>query len=833
VSVAAEPALAGLILAQRPRVLLPGLLPPDPGLERYRVRPGAVTALQLGTGDELTIIDVEGRQRGELTAFGSGGEDYRGLGASPDTTATVVRALAGQLAPSLAGRPGQRAPSSVGEPGQPWRPGAVWTGAAVASTLAARGLDPAEARAVALFGEWSPASARVSFVAQQPVTCVVAAPGGLMSVDEHNPPSDLLIEVRRPPGPPGAPGASGAARAAADGQPPVPELPPPLADPLLDLRVDKATAMSYEVKAGQYIQVIDVEGRQCSDFLAFNARRLADGVERGLDATTTRNLMGNAYPQPGLFGKFFDQDMRPLVEVVRDTVGRHDTFALACNAKYYEDMGYPGHVNCTDNFNGQLKSYGIAERRGWPALNFFYNTFFNEANQLFFDEPWSQPGDYVLLRAMTDLLCASSACPDDIDPANAWNPTDVHVRVYPAERSFSMAIAHRVTPDSEPKLTRETSFQPRWSQLTRQQTEYRGYWLPTSFDGHGAIEEYWACREAAAVMDLSPLRKFEVVGPDAEALLQAAVTRNVRKLAVGQVVYTAVCNETGGMLDDATIFRLGQDRFRFVGGEEYDGTWLRALAEKLNLDQVWVKHSTDQLHNIAVQGPKSRDLLRELVWTPPTQPAFGELGWFRFAIGRIGAADGLPVIVSRTGYTGELGYELWCHPQDATSLWDAVWEAGSAHGLVPLGLDALDILRIEAGLIFAGYEFCDQTDPFEAGIGFTVPLKSKEDDFVGREALERRKAAPQRTLVGLELAGNEPAAHGDCVHVGRSQVGVITSGTRSPILRKNIALCRMAVEYSELGTEVEVGKLDGHRKRIPAVVVRFPFYDPDKTRPRS
>ncbi|HEX9552212.1 MAG TPA: DUF1989 domain-containing protein, partial [Streptosporangiaceae bacterium] len=525
--------------------------------------------------------------------------------------------------------------------------------------------------------------------------------------------------------------------------------------------------------------------------------------------------------------------MRPLVEVVRDTVGRHDTFALACNAKYYEDMGYPGHVNCTDNFNAQLRSYGIAERRGWPALNFFYNTFFNEANQLFFDEPWSQPGDYVLLRAMTDLVCASSACPDDIDPANAWNPTDIHVRVYPAERSFSMAIAHRVTPDSEPKLTRETSFQPRWSQLTRQTTEYRGYWLPTSFDGHGAIEEYWACREAAAVMDLSPLRKFEVVGPDAEALLQAAVTRNVRKLAVGQVVYTAVCNETGGMLDDATIFRLGQDRFRFVGGEEYDGTWLRGLAERMNLDQVWVKHSTDQLHNIAVQGPKSRDLLRELVWTPPTQPAFGELGWFRFAIGRIGAADGLPVIVSRTGYTGELGYELWCHPQDAASLWDAVWEAGTAHRLVPLGLDALDILRIEAGLIFAGYEFCDQTDPFEAGIGFTVPLKSKEDDFVGREALERRKASPQRTLVGLELAGNEQAAHGDCVHVGRSQVGVITSGTRSPILRKNIALCRMAVEYSQLGTEVEVGKLDGHRKRIPAVVVRFPFYDPDKTRPRS
>ena len=298
------PVPAGLILAQRPRVLLPGLLAADPGLERYRVRPGAVTALPLGTGDELAVIDVEGRQRGELTVFGSGGEDYRAFGTSADTTATVVRALAGQLALPSHGEPGQLAPPPVGALGQPRPRGAVWTGAAVASTLAARGLDPAQARAVALFGEWSPASTRVSFVAQQPVTCVVAAPGGLMSVDEHNPPSDLLIEVRR---------ATGAA-VSADGGRPEPELPPPLADPLLDLRVDKATAMAYEVKAGQFIQVIDVEGRQCSDFLAFNARRLADGAERGLDATTTRNLTGNAYPQPGLFGKFFDQDSARLLK---------------------------------------------------------------------------------------------------------------------------------------------------------------------------------------------------------------------------------------------------------------------------------------------------------------------------------------------------------------------------------------------------------------------------------------------------------------------------------------------------------------------------------------
>ena len=120
--------------------------------------------------------------------------------------------------------------------------------------------------------------------------------------------------------------------------------------------------------------MIDVEGKQCSDFLAFHRQRLEDGVERGLDATVTRSLTGNAYPTPGLFGKFYDADMNPLVEVVRDTVGRHDTFQLACYAKYYEDMGYPGHINCTDNFNGALDPFGVAKREGWPALNFFYNT---------------------------------------------------------------------------------------------------------------------------------------------------------------------------------------------------------------------------------------------------------------------------------------------------------------------------------------------------------------------------------------------------------------------------------------------------------------------------
>jgi aminomethyltransferase len=314
--------------------------------------------------------------------------------------------------------------------------------------------------------------------------------------------------------------------------------------------------------------------------------------------------------------------------------------------------------------------------------------------------------------------------------------------------------------------------------------------------------------------------------------MQTCLTRNIRKLAVGQVVYTAMCYDTGGMIDDGTVYRLGQNNFRWIGGSDTSGLWLRQQAGELGL-QAWVRNSTDQLHNIQVQGPLSRQILSEVVWTRPDQATIDELGWFRFSVARIGGEDGIPIVVSRTGYTGELGFELFCHPDDAAGVWDAVWEAGEPRGLTPMGLEALDMLRIEAGLIFAGSEFCDQADPFEAGIGFTVPLKTKEDDFIGRDALVERKANPQRRLVGLELAGEEAAGNGDPVYVGRNQVGVVTSGVRSPILRKSIALCRMATPYAEIGTGVQVGKMDGHQKRLPATVVRYPHYDPDKERVRS
>ncbi|MFO1122551.1 MAG: DUF1989 domain-containing protein [Hyphomicrobiales bacterium] len=668
-----------------------------------------------------------------------------------------------------------------------------------------------------LFGS-GPAGDQAQFVVEREAVLRISAPGGIMDAERQDTATDLEVIVTR---------AKTVAYKAGEAA-----LPDPLADVLQDLRVPAATAVAYMVKAGEYIQIIDVAGRQCTDFQCFSARKLDRGLENALDATITRTLTGRSYPTPGLPSKMFGRDFEPLVEIVQDTVGRHDAFATACNSRYYDDMGYPGHVNCTENFNRALDPYGIAPRKGWEALNFFYNTNIDAHDQLYLDEPWSRPGDYVLVKALTDLVCVSSSCPDDIDAANAWEPTDIHVRTYSGKETFTRAVAYRMTPDADPQLTRETGFHGRLSALTRNHTEYRGYWLPTRFNNDGAIEEYWACRRDCVVLDLSPLRKFEVTGPDAEALLQYCLTRDVRKLAVGQVVYSAMCYETGGMIDDGTLFRLGQNNFRWVGGDDYGGKWLREQAEKKGY-KAWVRSSTDQLHNIAVQGPKSRDLLKEIIWTSPAQPAIGELEWFRFCVGRIGHFEGAPVVVSRTGYTGELGYEIFCHPKDAAAVFDAVWEAGQKHGIRPMGLEALDMVRIEAGLIFANYEFDSETDPFEAGIGFTVPLKTKTDDFIGRAALLQRKDHPRRKLVGLEVDSNESVGHGDCVHIGRAQVGVVTSGMRSPLLGKTIALARVDALVSDIGTGVEIGKLDGHQKRLPARIVRFAHYDPEKTRPRS
>lgn len=770
----------------------PALFARAPSLERHTVAPGGLTVVALEPGDRLDVIDLEGDQRAELLAFaGDGRAALSALGLSACLDARFISQLL---------HDGSRGAAHV------------------SMGLAQRGIDYRHLPcAASLWERETPAGFGRSLRTSEALLVIVAAPGAPAAVDSQLRASELRLLIHR---------ANPRALL-------TPPLPPPLGEVVDEFTIAPGNAMAYRVARGQYIQVLDVAGRQCSDFVAFDRRGLDEGREIDLDPTVTRTLNGSAYPGPGLFSRFYDRNLQPMLEVVRDTVGRHDTFALACTSRYYEAHGYFGHANCSDNISRALAGFGVQQRGGWPAINFFFNTGVDAHQQLTLDEPWSRPGDYVLLRAMTDLVCASSSCPDDIDPANGWQPTDIHLRVYSDKERFSIAMANRKAPDADPVLTRESGFHPCTATLTRQFSDYRGVWTPTHYDGYGAIEEYHGCRDRVAVMDLSALRKFEVLGPDAESLLDHCLTRDVRKLAVGQVVYSAMCYAHGGMLDDGTLLRLGQDAFRWIGGEDQAGTWLREQAQKLGM-KVWIKSASEQIHNVAVQGPLSRELLKDMIWTPGTQPKLEELGWFRFLTGRLDDYNGPPLMVSRTGYTGELGYEVWCHPSDAPRVWQRLWQLGEPLGLVPLGLHALDMLRIEAGLIFAGYEFSDQTDPFEAGIGFCVPLKTKQADFIGRDALLRRAANPQQCLVGLELDGNEVAAHGDCVYDGRARVGIITSATRSPVLSKNIALCRLDVAYGEPGTELEVGKLDGQQKRIRAIVASSTVaYDPQKTRVRA
>ncbi|MEL7331450.1 MAG: DUF1989 domain-containing protein [Cyanobacteria bacterium J06560_2] len=606
------------------------------------------------------------------------------------------------------------------------------------------------------------------------------------------------------------------------------DVPAPLGEIVAEYRIEALTAIAYPVKAGQYIQIIDIEGSQCSDFLAF----AGDHHQEELDSTVTRTLLGMAMPQAGLHSTYFSQTMQPLIEVIQDTCDRHDSFLLACTNKYYEDAGYFDHPSCSDNFNQVLAIYGIAPRPGWPAINFFFNTAVDESGGITSAESWSRPGDYVLLKAHQDLLCASSACPDDIDPANGWHPTPIHVRVYAAEESFSKAIGRRSAKKIPLRLTQDSAFTPRVRSLTQNLAEYNSFWVPVSYSHHGDQAEYWALRERVALMDLSALRKFEVVGPDALTLLQWTFSRNVAKLAIGQSAYGCLLNPHGGIIDDGIVFRLGEAAYRYVGNCDTDGLWLQKVAREKGV-AVKITNSSDRLHNLALQGPYSRDLLYPLVnidaeWEMTN---LNELKFFRFVTGTVGE---IPVLLSRTGYTGELGYELFVPPDQGAELWDMLMQAGEAYELLPLGMQGLDRARIEAGLLASGREFNDLISPYQAGIGWTVGLKTKPD-FIGQAALRKLKERPPFVGVGLLIEGNEVACGGQCVYPVSDhwRVGHVTSGTFSPVLNRSIALAQVAPEYAQVGTALEVGMMDGIKRRIRAEVGPLSLYDPTKSRVRA
>ena len=623
-------------------------------------------------------------------------------------------------------------------------------------------------------------------------------------------------------------GSATVTRRAAGGS--IDRLPEPLGKVREEFTVRRGTAVAYEVELGEYVQIIDVEGQQCSDFQACRFDSLDGGAPLFLDCTATRSMVRRAYPGPGLFDKFFDGNLRPVMRVMQDTCGRHDTFGLACTSRGYAERGFPDHLNCSDNISDALSVYGVARRPAWPAINFFWNTWLGDSHQILTEESHSRPGDYVVLKAESPLVCVSTACPDDIDPINGWNPTDIHVRIYRPDAGIRRAVGYRQKEDKQLQVSQESAFHERTRELTKHFAPSRDLWVPVSYPAVGATGEYWACRSAVTLQDMSGLRKFDIIGPDAERLLQTALTRNIAKLPVWRGVYSLICDETGSIIDDGTLFRLAPHLFRWCCGAEESGRWLDKVAAKHGY-QVRIHDMRNALPNLALQGPKSRDLLRRLVYTAAHVPALGQLRWFGVTVARLRDREGAPFLLSRTGYTGELGYEIFCARSDAVTIWDAVMAEGKTFGIKPMGSEALGMLRIEAGFAAAGAEFSPEVDPFEAGLGIAVDLR--KNDFIGRTALARNSRDPRRLLRGLMLDCDDVPLGGAPVFTGERQVGVITSAARSPLFERTVALARLAVEFAEDGTALEIGQLDGHMKRVSATVAPVPLVDPKREKARA
>lgn len=407
-----------------------------------------------------------------------------------------------------------------------------------------------------------------------------------------------------------------------------------------------------------------------------------------------------------------------------------------------------------------------------------------------------------------------------------------------------------------------TAFHDRTADLNRklQWREWSGYFAASAYADSPDIE-YSAIREQAALIDATPLYKYEVRGRDAERLVDRVITRDATKLRVGAVYYTPWCDEDGKVIDDGTIQRLAADRFRWTAADP-QLRWLTMCAAGL---QVEIEDVSEALATIALQGPLSRAVLEAATGANDAvgggaaagssdgtvAATFADLRWFRV---RGATIAGVPIDVSRTGYTGDLGYELWIPVDRAIEVWDALVEAGRPYGARPVGMLALDIARLEAGLLLIEVDYTSSHramsagqaySPYEIGLGRLVAL-DKASDFVGRRALaaEVRAGGPPRRLVGLEIdwtdivalydaQGLPPAvpmtvirSHVPLYAAGGQQVGRVTSHGWSPLLKRPIALASVAAEHERVGTRLSMEwTVEAIRSQVGATVVELPFLD--------
>lgn len=373
--------------------------------------------------------------------------------------------------------------------------------------------------------------------------------------------------------------------------------------------------------------------------------------------------------------------------------------------------------------------------------------------------------------------------------------------------------------------------------------EWAGYHAVSSYDT-SVEREYFAYRHAAGLFDASPLIQYDVRGPDATAYLSRLSVRSVEKLAVGRVVYCCWTDDRGYVIDDGTIARLDDPWYRVTTGEP-ELWWLEQNRRGY---EVAIEETTHRYAVLALQGPCSREILVKCCGSD-----IAGLRYFGLTHARLAGRD---VVVSRTGYTGDLGYEIWAEADSALPLWDALMEEGRDYGILPAGLDALDVTRLEAGYLMLGVDYrsaprcqidAQKSTPYEIGLGWMVQLD--REPFIGRAALKAEKErGSEWALVGLEVSwpslealyaryGLPPSLPTHAwrtavpLYDGKRQIGQATSGTWSPTLKRNIALGTVRSGYERIGTRLEIEvTVEFTRHTIPATVVERPFFDPERRR---
>lgn len=360
---------------------------------------------------------------------------------------------------------------------------------------------------------------------------------------------------------------------------------------------------------------------------------------------------------------------------------------------------------------------------------------------------------------------------------------------------------------------KETCLHARHLELNGRMVDFSGWSMPVQYAG--IVEEHRAVREAAGLFDVSHMGEIAVTGPDAASFVAHLVVNDTARLTPGRVMYAPMCYESGGVVDDIVIYMRAPDHWLLVvnaANNDKDADWIGEHAAGWDVE---VADRSDDFAQIAVQGPKAQEILQRLTETPLAGiPFYG----FREGVD----VGGVEALVSRTGYTGEDGFELYCVPDSAPALWDKLLETGRDDGIEPAGLGARDTLRFEACLPLYGHELTGEITPLEAGIGMFV--KVDKGEFIGREALRKQKEeGVSRKIVGLEMLKKGVPRHGYPVLAGERSVGEVTSGSYAPTVDAYLALALVDREVAGPGTELAV---DVRGRTKPARVVKKPFYRP-------